>query len=186
MAAAIVQNMNPPMIDTHTVERAVEVFTKSPDPVAKQNASGMLGFLASTRPDCCSAIARCDGVVEAVASHLGSASQDMQHNVALLLGQLARGSVAFRRSFSAHSEAMEALLSLLDCEDSDTVCNILWGLRHLVVEGIHRESAVRKRTAAIIKPLTQSTDERVATNAKAVADILHRPVPIDTHAVDDD
>jgi len=185
MAAAAVQSKQPPLLVTQ-VEQAVEVFTKSHDPIAKQNASGMLGFLASTRPDCCSAIARCEGVVEAVAVHLADASQDMQHNVALLLVLLARGSVAFRRSFSAHAEAMEALLSLLACEDSDTVCNTLWALRHLVVEGIHRDTTVRKRTAAIIKPLTQSPDMRVATNAKAVADILHRPVPIDTSIADDD
>jgi len=177
------------------MEQAVEVFvsklstscgSQSPDAIAKQNAGGMLGYLASTNPECCSKIARSTGVVEAVAEQLAGASPDMQHNAALLLGQLARGSVAFRRRFAADVKAMDALVSLMQCGEDDTVCNSLWALRSLVVEGTHQDPVVRQRTAAALKPLLGSADPRVATNAKALGEILRRPCPIDTHRDVDD
>merc|ERR1711939_8215 len=173
----------PAALSIDKVDHAVAVFTRSPDPVAAQNASGMLGYMASD-PDCCSAIARCDGVVEAVAAHLGSGvaptSRDMQHNAALLLGQLSRASVAFRRKFASNAKAMDALLSLLRLEDTDTVCNVLWALRHLVSEGLQRDTVIRTTATTLLKPLMESDDERVVTSAEALQDVLRRPVPIQT------
>lgn len=169
------------------MQQAVEVFTRSSDPIAKQNASGMLGYLASSRPDFCSMIARSEGIVEAVEEQLApNCSHDMQHNAALLLGQLARASVAFRRRFAGRTQAMASLVSLLVCKDTDTVCNTLWALRSLVEEGTHRDPVVRRQTAAMLKPLTKSPDPRVVINAEALCQTLRRPCPIDTTTDVDD
>merc|ERR1712216_813639 len=179
----------PAALSIDKVDHAVAVFTRSPDPVAAQNASGMLGYMASD-PDCCSAIARCDGVVEAVAAHLGSGvaptSRDMQHNAALLLGQLSRASVAFRRKFASNAKAMDALLSLLRLEDTDTVVNVLWALRHLVSEGLQRDTVIRATATASLKPLMESADERIVTSVEALQDVLRRPVPIQTDTSNSD
>lgn len=169
------------------MQQAVKVFTMSTDPVAKQNSSGMLGYLASTRPDFCSMIARSEGVGEAVEEQLApNCSHDMQHNAALLLGQLARASVAFRRRFAGRAQGMASLVSLLICSDTDTVCNTLWALRSLVEEGTHRDPLVRRQTAAMLKPLTKSPDARVVVNAEALCHMLRRPCPIDTTSDVDD
>lgn len=112
----------------------------------------------------------------------------MQHNAVLLLGQLARASLAFRRRFAAHVAGMEALVGVMDCDDAQTKGNALWALRNLVDEGAHRDMAVRKRTQAKLKALAlmASPDSIVATNAKALNDILRRPIPINTVTADDE
>merc|ERR1712070_36356 len=162
--------------DELALQRAVDVMLGTNE-VEKQNAAGVLAFFASTRPEICSAIARCDGIVEAVAGHITGAKMDMMHNSALLIGQLARASVAFRRQFCHHVDAMAALLNILTCDDDDdTVCNTLWALRHLVVERANRDQVLAAKSS--VSALAKHSDERVAANAAALLDILRRPTPI--------
>jgi len=126
--------------------------------------------------------------VEAVAGHLADKNslQGMLHNSSLLLGQLARASVAFRRRLASNVPAMEALVGLLQSSDTDLVCNTLWALRSIVVEGTHRDATVRRRTASILKPLLGSSDGKVLLNAKALNEILRRPIPISVEKTEDD
>ena len=106
----------------------------------------------------------------------------MQHNAVLLVGLLSRASVAFRRRFAAHIEAMEAIIAMLGCDDSSTLCNVLWALQSLTAEGILRESATRRSTVAALRPLFGNADSRVANHSKALAENLKRPCAIDTKA----
>jgi len=81
---------------------------------------------------------------------------------------------------------MPCLIALLQCGDSDTVCNALWALKSLVSEGKYRDLGVRRQTAGELKALFGSPDKRVASHAKALAETLTRPCPIDTTTVDDE
>jgi len=81
---------------------------------------------------------------------------------------------------------MDALLSLLRLEDTDTVVNVLWALRHLVSEGLQRDTVIRATATASLKPLMESADERIVTSVEALQDVLRRPVPIQTDTSNSD
>lgn len=179
----VVQEEEIPMLERAL--NAVRVFTSSPNPIAAQNASGVLGFLAS-EPSCCSVIAESVGMVNAVAAHLGSTaaptSRDLQHNAAFLVGQLARHSL-FRNAFSADALAMEGLCSLLQVEDSDVVCNALAALRTLVSDCVTPFTVVPRSTIPDLKALIAADENQgVVENAKALLSILRRPAAITTQA----
>jgi len=160
------------------VDRMVEVLRGS-DVSKTQNAAGVLAYLAISSPDCRKAISRVDGIAEALAHLISSENVDLQHNAALLLGQLSTGA-DFRRSFGKQPNALSTLIARLLSEDPDIQCNVAWALRQLVTDGVHREAMIKARTSASLRPLLSSDDDRVKTNALALIEVLRRPPKIQT------
>lgn len=149
------------------------------DLVKCQNAAGVLAYLAISSKDCRKAISLVDGVAEALAHLIASDNVDLQHNAALLLGQLSTGA-DFRGIFASQPNALPTLIARLTSEDPDIQCNVAWALRQLVMDGSHREAMIKARTASSLRPLLSSPDERVKTNAHALIEILRRPPKIQT------
>ena len=111
----------------------------------------------------------------------------MQHNAVLLVGLLARASVAFRRRFAADTSAMEALLEMLGGSDTGTLRNVIWALRSLSAEGILRDISTRRAAVSSLRSLScRSQDQSINIQAKDLATTLQRPCPIDTNDKYDD
>lgn len=151
------------------------------DVTKAQNAAGVLAYFAISSKECRKAISMVDGVAEALAHLIASENVDLQHNAALLLGQLATGS-HFRRVFGQQPNALPVLITRLASEDPDIQCNVAWALRQLVLDGVHRATMIQARTAASLRPLLTSSDERVKTNALELVAVLRRPPQIETKA----
>jgi len=160
------------------VERMVAVLTGG-DETKTQNAAGVLAYLAISSAECRKAISRVDGIAEALAQLIASHNVDLQHNAALLLGQLSTGA-EFRRVFVKQPNALSILIARLLSEDPDIQCNVAWALRQLVTDGVHRDAMIRARTSSSLRPLLSSDDERVKTNALALIEVLRRPPKIQT------
>lgn len=160
------------------VERMVEVLTGH-DETRQQNAAGVLAFLAISSSEGRKAISRVPGIAAALAHLIASHNVDLQHNAALLLGQLSTGA-EFRRAFGKQPNALSVLITRLLSEDPDIQCNVAWALRQLVMDGVHRETMVKARTSSSLRPLLSSEDERVKTNALALIEVLRRPPKIQT------
>eukprot|EP00656_Telonema_subtile_P058593 TRINITY_DN996_c0_g1_i2.p1 TRINITY_DN996_c0_g1~~TRINITY_DN996_c0_g1_i2.p1 ORF type:complete len:279 (-),score=68.21 TRINITY_DN996_c0_g1_i2:230-1066(-) len=144
------------------------------DVTKAQNAAGVLAYFAISSTECRKAISLVDGVAEALARLIASENVDLQHNAALLLGQLATGP-QFRRVFGEQPRALEVLVTRLLSEDPDIQCNVAWALRQLVIDSVHRETMIKARTAACLRPLLTSQDERVKTNAVELITVLRKP-----------
>merc|ERR1712166_1334814 len=160
------------------VKLMVEALT-SDDMVKSQNAAGVLAYLAMSSKDCLKAISDVDGIAEALAWLIASENVDLQHNAALLLGQLSTG-VEFRRVLGKQPNALSVLVQRLMSPDADIQCNVAWALRQLVLDGVHREAMIKLRTSSSLRPLLSSDDERVKTNALALIEVLRRPPRIQT------
>jgi len=160
------------------VKIMVEALT-SDDMVKSQNAAGVLAYLAISSKDCLKAISRVDGIAEALALLIASENVDLQHNAALLLGQLSTG-VDFRRVLACQPNALSVLVARLMSPDADIQCNVAWALRQLVLDGVHRDSMIKLRTSSSLRPLLSSDDERVKANALALIEVLRRPPKIQT------
>jgi len=160
------------------VKLMVEALT-SDDMVKSQNAAGVLAYLAMSSKDCLKAISDVDGIAEALAWLIASENVDLQHNAALLLGQLSTG-VEFRRVLGKQPNALSFLVQRLMSPDADIQCNVAWALRQLVLDGVHREAMIKLRTSSSLRPLLSSDDERVKTNALALIEVLRRPPRIQT------
>jgi hypothetical protein len=160
------------------VKLMVEALT-SDDTVKSQNAAGVLAYLAMSSKDCLKAISRVDGIAEALAWLIASENVDLQHNAALLLGQLSTD-VEFRRVLGKQPNALSVLVQRLMSPDADIQCNVAWALRQLVLDGVHRDAMIKLRTSSSLRPLLSSDDERVKTNALALIEVLRRPPRIQT------
>lgn len=144
-----------------------------------QNAAGVLAYLALSSKECRQAISKVAGVAEALARLVASPNVDLQHNAALLLGQLSTGA-EFRQVFGQQLNALPVLISRLTSEDTDIQCNVAWALRQLVTDSVHRDTMIKSRTASTLRPLLSSQDDRVKTNAQALIAALRRPPQITT------
>lgn len=172
--------MPTPTTDLPDVKLMV-VALRGDDMVKSQNAAGVLAYLAISSKECRKAISMVDGVAEALAQLIASENVGLQHNAALLLGQLSTGA-DFRRIFASQPNALSTLINRLTSDDPDIQCNVAWALRQLVADGTHREAMIKARTASSLRPLLSSTDERVKTNALALIEVLRRPPKIQTDA----
>merc|ERR1711998_433864 len=75
----------------------------SQDTVKAQNAAGVLAYLAISRKDCLKAIAQLGEVAPALSTLIGSDNVGLQHNAALLIGQLSTESVFRREMVKQHN-----------------------------------------------------------------------------------
>jgi len=145
-----------------------------------QNAGATLTLIVMKSEEYMEAVAaQGDNITRTISGHLASGVEDLQHNAALLLGQLCRAGPSFRQAFAEDPVGVEALVYLVEQdrtgEAAGLMANVTWALRHFVMdERCNFSSEHRMRVLICLPSLLAATDNRVQTNANSLSWLLNQ------------